>query len=121
MSPALMEKMQEVRSQVQPSARMSLTDFARGKKWREELPERGVIEIMDRVDTAGWLVSVEYMSSLVATIDQLAYELEEAQIDEMIAARSNYNDWCSGEELALRSIEDLHARKDDIMAIINGD
>lgn len=108
-TPAL-EKADELRAQAKGGARISLTDLARGKAWRDELPVRGIIEITDRSDTAGWLLSDEYVNDLLSLIDCLLADQERRQIDEMLAARSDYNDWRSGDELAALALKDLENR-----------
>ena len=107
MTPPVLEKVDELRTQAKGGARISLTDLARGKAWRDELPECGIIEITDRSDTAGWLLSNEYVNDLLSLIDDLLADQERRQVNEMLAARSAYNDWRSGDELAARALADL--------------
>lgn len=107
MTPPVLERVDNLRAQVNGVARISLTDLARGKAWRDELPERGIIEITDRSDTAGWLLSDECVNDLLSLVEDLVAEREERQINDMLAARSDYDDWCGGDELAAKALESL--------------
>ncbi|MBQ9042578.1 MAG: hypothetical protein IJ111_07155 [Eggerthellaceae bacterium] len=93
--------------------------MARGKDWRERLPEEGVIEITDRGGTAGWLLSDEGMRALVEGYAYLEEEVERAQIAAMFEARRDSRP-LTGEELESAVLETYRARKDELRGIIDG-
>lgn len=121
MSPAALERVSQIGSQAQPNSRISLTDLARNRKWRDELYEYGVIEVVDHSETAAWLLSDADMSLLLNTIDSLLDEVEALQIKAMIDARQPYEDWQSGDELAANAIASLKKRRNAMEKILDGE
>lgn len=121
MTPAAIDRIDEIRRKTQPAPRMRLTDFARGSAWREKLPECGMIEVTDRSETAGWLLSNEYMEDMLQLVDDLAVELEREQVAAMVDARRGCQDWLSGNALAQRALASFQDRKEAMRAVLDGD
>lgn len=121
MSPDTIDRVASIRGKVHSDSRVSVTDFARGRRWREELPQCGVIEIVDRTETAGFLLSKEGMNSLLETIDSLEEQVERAQIDAMFAARSDYQNPLEGDSLVEGALASFEARKDALREILDVD
>ncbi|MCI8367809.1 MAG: hypothetical protein HFJ66_09500 [Eggerthellaceae bacterium] len=105
---------------VSGDVRISVTELSRGNEWRSQLPVAGVIEITDRGDTAGWLLSDEDMRSLVASIALLEEELEQAQIAAMFKAREGAQPQ-TGEALKDAALKTFEARKARLGEIVYGD
>lgn len=106
----LLNEVEELRSHTHVAPRITLSELARGKGWREELPESGVIEVTDRAQTVGWLLSDERVHGLLTLIDELAAELEERQVQDILSARTGYQDWRSGDDLEREALESLDKR-----------
>ena len=103
------------------ASRIGLSDFSHGRKWRDDLGKASVIEIVDRTETAGWLVSDEGMASLVGRIEALEDELEQARLSALFAARAGRADWKSGAELADAAKKSARARRASIERAARGD
>ena len=121
MSPQELEQFEDLKAKSRKIPRVTYTELARGKEWREELPECGIIEIVDRSETSAWLVTDEYLYGIVSLVDELLDEREERQIQDMLAAREGYQDWREGEELASAAKVSLHARLDEMKAAAHVD
>lgn len=120
MSPnEMLERAGSVRDSVLGRPRISATELARSKDWRERLPKEGVIEVTDRGGTAGWLVSDEDMRSLVEGYAYLEQEVERAQVAAMLGARRGSKP-LSGEALGAAVLEAHRARKDELRGIVDG-
>ncbi len=82
-------------------ARVPVTEIARGKDWRRMLPEQGCLEIVDRNDTVGFVLSPDYAKYIGERIDQLQEDLEQAELEDLFRVRDSYGEAVSGEELRL--------------------
>lgn len=101
--------------------RISVTDLARGKDWRAELPEVGVMEVTDRGETAAWLLSDADMKALAEGYALLEEELEQAQVSAIFSAREGYHDLRSGSDLKDAARTAFDVRRDELMRLANGD
>ena len=117
---AALERMGIMRDLVSGRSRISVTELTRGKEWRRRLPESGVIEITDRGDTAGWLVSDDDMSAIIEGYAYLEEQLEQAQIAVMFSTRSDARP-LSGEALAAAVGDAFDARKSALRGVLDGD
>ena len=116
---AALERMGSMRDLVSGRSRISVTELTRGKEWRERLPESGVIEITDRGDTAGWLVSDDDMAAIVESYAYLEEQLEQTQIAAMFSTRSDARPQ-SGDELATSVANAFDARKSALRSVVDG-
>ena len=96
------------------ASRVGLSDFSHGRKWRDDLAEAVVLEIVDRTETAGWLLSDEGMGSLVERIESLEAELEQARLSAIFEARAHRESWAQGEQLASAAKASGRARRKEI-------
>ena len=120
MSPnEVLDRAGSVRDTVLGRSRISATDLARSKEWRERLPREGVIEVTDRGGTAGWLVSDEDMRSLVEGYAYLEQEVERSQVAAMLDARRDSKP-LSGDSLAAAVAAAHQIRKGELRGIIDG-
>ena len=117
MSPQELERFEDLKAKSRKIPRVTYTELARGKEWREELP----IEVVDRSETSAWLVTDEYLYGIISLVDELLDEREERQIQDMLAAREGYQDWHEGEDLASAAKASLHARLDEMKAAAHVD
>ena len=115
-----LERMGSVRERVSDRSRISVTELARSKEWREKLPASGVMEITDRGDTAGWLVSDADMAAIVEGYAYLEDQLERAQVEAMFAARPE-GEPLSGDSLTAAAAERFDARKAALRGVVDGD
>lgn len=116
-----MERVEKIKRTVSSQPRVGLTEFARSKKWRESLEVQDIIEIVDRTETAGYLVSPEGMRILLDSIETLEKEVEQSYVDALFASREGMDDWLSGDDLALRAKESLRTRESRIRRLLDGD
>lgn len=119
-SEATMDKANAVRDSVRATRRVSVTELARGKAWRDALPECDVMEIIDRGANAGWLVSDAGMGAMLDMITYLEERLEQASMAAIVNARRGYDDWMEGDDLARAAIAALDERGDDMRAALDG-
>ncbi len=82
------------------SARIGLSDFTHGRKWRSELVEVGTMEIIDRDKTCGWILSCECLDALMLRMGDLEERLERAEVAAIIAERAEKAHYASGDEAA---------------------
>lgn len=101
--------------------RIGVSEFARGKAWRKSLEETGCVEVTDRSDTVGLLLTPEYASELASYIQQLENELEQAQIEMIFELRRQYSAPKSGKELEDAALAEFNAREDSIREFLDGD
>lgn len=116
MAPSALDRIEDIQSKVQHVPRVTLTELARGKGWRKELPECGLMELVDRGETSGWLISDEYMGELLQSLRELAEGEERREIQAMMDARAEYQDWLGGQALAEKAAASLKARKEAMKA-----
>ncbi|MBQ9001963.1 MAG: hypothetical protein IJ087_08935 [Eggerthellaceae bacterium] len=116
---ATIDKANSVRYAVRATRRVNVTELARGKAWRDELPECDVMEIVDRGANAGWLVSDAGMGAMLDTIDYLEARLEQASMAAIVNARRDYDDWMEGDDLARAALAALDERGDDVRAVLD--
>lgn len=114
----VLERADNVRSTVQGRRRISITELSRGKDWRTQLPEAGIIEVTDRGDTTAWLVSDEDMQALVEGYRYLEEELERMQIATLFGARATDKP-ATGSTLKQKALASFDRRKDALREIVN--
>ena len=107
MTPQLRERIGALQQTTKPLQRVSLTELARGKQWRQELAGCGMMEVIDRTETAAWLVSDQQMEELLYAVVSLEEELEQARVDALFDARSDYQNWLQGDSLAEAALQRL--------------
>lgn len=121
MNTAILDRAQVLSKAASDDARISLTELARSSGWRKVLQSTGIIEVMDRTETAAFLVSREGMAGLLEIIDALEEQLEMADISALASARAERTRWMSGEALADVAWDEFVARRDQLQAVVNGD
>lgn len=110
MAPELLQKVEDVCAISRSHHRIGLSEFSHGRRWRDDLHEQGIIEIVDRDKSAGWLISWECLNALTLRIRELEEEQERQAIEALIADRRNRTAWKQGEELAAgaKAVLDVH-------------
>ena len=116
----IMERAQAVREAAASGSRVGLTELARSSAWRKSLEERGLLEIVDRTDTTGYLVSVEAMNELLDSINELESQLERFTVQQLFIARGDKERWQSGDELAQGAKRSLRERSAKMRAFLDG-
>ena len=116
----IMERAQAVREAAASDSRVGLTELARSSAWRKSLEERGLLEIVDRTDTTGYLVSVEAMNELLDSINELESQLERFTVQQLFIARGDKERWQSGDELAQGAKSSLRKRSAKVRAFLDG-
>lgn len=112
----VLERIDSLKKASRPIGHITVTDLARSKEWRKELPKVGVMEITDRGETAGWLVSEKDIEAIVYAVIELERELEEASLTAMFHARPHDDlaDWKSGSELKTEALQYLEEHGEGI-------
>lgn len=116
---ATMDRANAVRNSVRATRRVNVTELARGKAWRDQLPECDVMEIVDRGANAGWLVSDAGMGAMLDTIDYLEERLEQASMAAIVNARRGYDNWMEGDDLARAALATLDERGSGMRAALD--
>ena len=111
MSPQVAERVQDAFAGSRRANRIGLSDFSHGRKWREDLADASILEIVDRTETAGWLLSDDGLGSLVGRIQELEDELEQARLAAIFASRADRDSWARGDELAEAAKASARARR----------
>lgn len=111
----------KVRGVISGGARLGVSDFARSREWRGQLAEQGIVEVVDRTDTVGYVLSPEYVQALTEFVDQLEEELEQAHIRMMLDQRRDYSDPSSGEQLSVAAKAHLKEKSAKIREFLDGD
>lgn len=124
MAPAeILERLDDLKRASKPGGHISVTELARSSKWRTELPEVGVMEITDRGQTAGWLVSEKDIEAIVYAVIDLQKELEQASLEAMFQTR--YRDdpgsWRAGKPLEVEAMSYLDEHYEEIAAVMHDD
>lgn len=121
MAPAeVMMRLDRFKKAPKPSGHITVTELARSKDWRRKLPEVGLMEVTDRGETAGWLVSQDDLEAFIHAVISLEEDLEERSLAALFGARPPERiDWKSGEELAAGALEYLDTYGDEMMAIVD--
>ena len=115
----LFEQTNDIRTRVAPQTRVSVTDLARSTAWRKSLKKDKVMEVIDRGNQVGWLLSSEGMQAMLDTMDYFETELERVQVAYICALRNRQDDWASGVELSASALTYLDNNYDDIQAVFD--
>lgn len=123
MAPALAsietaDRIADIRGRIHDSRCVSLTDFARGKAWREKLAKNGVLELQDRSGRIAWIVSEDDMAQMVDYVAELEDKMERESIAATLRAREGRENWMGGSELAKAATQSLESRYDALVAAI---
>ena len=118
MSQTTIEYAGDICERVASQPRVSVTDFARGRRWREELPQCDVMEVVDRTETAGYLVSPK---ALVDALSELEAQVEQLSVAAMLDARGDCDTWLQGDELANSALESFDMRVVALKEVLSGD
>lgn len=122
MAPAeVIDRLDGLKRAPKPAGHITVTDLARSKEWRTKLPQVGMMEITDRGQTAGWLVSEQDIEAIVYAIIDLQEELEKASMEAMFQTRSpeGAGAWKSGKELESEALVYFDEHGDEVMAILH--
>ncbi len=114
MTPPVLAKMETLRKASSSHSRISLTELARSTKWRDQLAEQGVLEIMDRTETAAFLLSPNNMDTLLNAIEELEEQVEQAEVEALISCRATQNNWQTGDTLASSASASLKKRRQEL-------
>ena len=114
------ERAEALREISTPGSRIGLTELSRSNAWRKALEQRGLLEIVDRADAAGYLVSVDSLNEMLDVINALESEVEHLTIQQMFTARGDKEQWETGSELSQSAQESLKRRKEKIHAFLDG-
>ena len=113
------ERAEALREISTPGSRIGLTELSRSNAWRKALEQRGLLEIVDRADTAAICV-VDSLNEMLDVINALESEVERLTIQQMFTARGDKEQWETGSELSQSAQESLKRRKEKIHAFLDG-
>lgn len=112
---------EKIRGGFELDSRVGVTQLGRSTKWREELERLGALEVVDRNQTAAILIKPEVYIALMAYLDQVDEELEQAQVEAIFGNRKHLNDWSSGEDLSAKAKDGLQEKEKHIRGLLDGD
>ena len=122
MSPTMREEVIErFQDLVNSPVRIGVSEFARSKVWRDQLPQMGCFEVVDRNGVIGYMMDTDYALALNDKINELERQVEQAQIDAMFKARADRVDVKSGEDLKQEALAYFDENADALMGIIDDD
>ena len=114
---AVVEKLSGVRSRIYDDARVSLSEFARGKEWREKLANNEFMELLEHGERTAWIISEDGMREMVDYITELELQAERSSVRAMLDARDGRSDWQSGAELA-QAAKSYFLEQEDALAAV---
>lgn len=116
---AMQERLSGVRSRLFNENRVSLSEFARGKAWRQKLAEKEFMELQEHGDRVAWIISEEGMRGLFEYITELEEQAERASIHAMFEARESCEEWESGSRLEQEAIAYFREHEGELMKEAN--
>ena len=120
MTAMIRERAEAMREASKEDSRVTLTDLSRSNAWRGRLSDKGILQLMDRSDTAAFIVSVDAMNELLDSLDDYEEQLETASVRELFEARRNRTESQSGSALAAAAADSFDRRYDALRHIIDG-
>lgn len=118
MSISIRDRADAMLEAAQADSKVTLTDLSRSNAWRGKLSDKGVLQLMDRTDTTAFIVSVDAMADLLASLDERDRELETMSVRDMFAARRARTETKNGDALAAAARESFERRGDRLMEIV---
>ncbi|RSX52237.1 hypothetical protein D2E25_1650 [Bifidobacterium goeldii] len=94
----------------EPGGHITLTDLNRSNAWRSQLADNGIVEVMDRNDTAAYLLTPQALYDLVDAVRERDAEIETMSVRAMFEARKHRTDVKTGSELREAAQESLARR-----------
>jgi len=119
MTTQTVEDVEKIRRGFDMESRIGITQLGRSREWRKHLEDHAALEVLDRNQTAGILLSPEIFKSLLAYLDNVDQELEQAQVEQLYGNRKEM-DWASGEDLATKAKMSFESRQDHIRKFLDG-
>ena len=120
-SAAIEEKVSAFQSAVKPVNRIGVSEFARSREWREQLPEVGCLEVVDRNGVVGYMLAPDYARALSERITELEEREERVSIAAMFRTREGCSNLETGDELRKSVRSRAAERAEELAAIVNGD
>lgn len=121
MTAKMLEDVEKIRKGFDLGSRIGVTQLSRSTQWRDDLERFVALEVVDRKQTAAVLLKPEAFKALMAYLDQVDQELEQAQVDALFAHREQLNDWASSDNLAKKAKKSMQERQKRIRGILDGD
>ena len=113
-SAAIEEKVDTFQNVVNSGNRIGVSEFARSREWREQLPELGCLEVVDRNGVVGYMLAPDYAQAMSAHITELEEQEERAAIAAMLDARRDRTEPAAGEELRRGALAHLSEHFDEM-------
>lgn len=119
MATQIRERADSLREAAREDSHVSLTDLGRSNAWRRQLSDRGVLQLMDRSDTAGFLLSVDAMNELLDSLKDYEAQIETMSVRDLFDSRRHRLETKTGEALASCAAESFDRRFDDLMKVLD--
>ncbi len=120
MSIEVLENVEKIRRGFDAESRVGVTQLGRSTQWRNALEKVSVLEILDRNQTAGILLSPSLYKDLIEYLDDIDKILEQVKVEQLFDHRKEMK-WTSGEDLAEKAKESLQKRQEHIRGLLDGD
>lgn len=116
----MLENVEKIRRGFEVGSRVGVSQLGRSTQWRSDLERLSALEILDRNQTAGILLSPSVYKSLLEYLDNIDTVLEQAQVEQLFEQRKEIH-WTSGEDLATKAKASLKEREKHIRGVLDGD
>lgn len=84
---------------VSGTSQVGVSEFARSKAWRSQLSKEGCLEVVERGEPLGVVLSLGYAQVLKNRLLELEKVAEDAVVKEMFKARSSRKEYIQGKKL----------------------
>jgi len=116
----MLSTVDRVRNGFQLDSHITVTQLARSTSWRNDLEKYDAMPILDRNQTAAVVLSPDAFRAVMKYIDLIEEELEASQLDVLMKARENMENWEEGEELSRKAKESFLERQKLLRGLIDG-
>jgi len=117
----MLTAVERVRNGFQIDSHINVTQLARSTSWRNDLEKYLAMPILDRNQTAAVVLSPDAFRAILKYIDAIEEELETAQLEALLKARENMENWEEGEELSRKAKESFLERQELLRGLLDGD
>lgn len=115
----MLQTVKKIRGGFQVDGYINVTQLSRSTAWKKRLQEMDAMQVLDRNQTAGVLMTKDAYVAVMDYIDALEKELDDAQVSALLAARQNMDDWTEGDDLAGKAEDSLVKRSDYLQGIFD--
>lgn len=121
MSQQMLRIVERVRGGFQLDSHINITQLSRSTVWRSNLEKFEAMQILDRNHTAAVMLTPDAFRALIQYIEAIEEELENTQIEMLLKAREDMNNWETDEELSRKAKDSFLSRQEHLRGLLDGD